>query len=32
MNDLGDPNAVPVPQPEYERLRELDRAQLAHSH
>jgi MFS family permease len=22
MNDLGDPNAVPVPQPEYDRLRE----------
>ena len=22
INDLGDPNAVPVPKPEYERLRE----------
>ena len=22
MNDLGDPNAVPVPKPEYDRLRE----------
>ena len=22
LNDLGDPNAVPVPKQEYERLRE----------
>ena len=22
MNDLGDPNAIPVPKPEYDRLRE----------
>jgi MFS family permease len=31
MNDLGDPNAVPVPKPEYERMREktISDAQLA---
>lgn len=31
MNDLGDPDAVPVPKPEYERLREktLSEARLA---
>jgi hypothetical protein len=22
MDDLGDPNAVPVPKPEYDRMRE----------
>ena len=22
MNDLGNPNAVPVPKPEYDRMRE----------
>jgi Na+/melibiose symporter-like transporter len=31
MNDLGDPNAVPVPKPEYDRIREkaVDDAALA---
>ncbi len=29
MNDLGDPDAVPVPQPEYEQLRRVERGRLA---
>jgi MFS family permease len=31
MNDLGDPNAVPVPKPEYDKLRQqtFDNARLA---
>ncbi|MEP6721542.1 MAG: MFS transporter [Variovorax sp.] len=31
MNDLGDANAVPVPKPEYERLRERTLADAAHA-
>ena len=29
MNDLGQPNAVPVPKPEYDRLREQAVAEAA---
>ncbi|MEO5736222.1 MAG: MFS transporter [Variovorax sp.] len=31
MNDLGDANAVPVPKPEYDRLRERTLADAAHA-
>ena len=30
MNDLGNPNAVPVPKAEYDRIREKAVAQRGH--